>query len=292
MKKLSLAILSFFSAGALSALPVANPIDASLYTSGIWWCDSGCNPCDPCFSWYDAFSLRMGFWGDYVFNRHMEENLTNNAGVIQQFSIYKNQGVLTLNWCDWFDLYGLVGAANFSQTTPALNSSSGNRILLNLDYNASICYGGGARMTLWECGCFGLGIEGQYFGSQPQLESWTNFAQGAVFYPSSVKPSSYNEWQVGIGSAYRVETGYGSAFVPYIAIKFAGAKLSQNNTTYETTSNPPDSRDSLSQFDLENSRLVGYAVGMTATVCERGGITVEGRFADERALFVTGEIRF
>lgn len=286
MKKLTLALLTFLTTGALSALPVANPVDASLYTRGIWWNDSGCDPCDPCFSWCDAFSMRIGFWGDYVFNRYMQEDVkvNNNQGEVDQFTIYKNQGVLTLNWCDWFDIYGLVGTANFSQRTPFL--VGGFDEMVGIEYQAAVSFGGGLRATLWECGGFGLGIEAQYFGARPTLESFTNFGTGIVTHPNNVKNSSYNEWQVGIGTSYRVDSGYGNAFIPYIAIKFAGSELDQRNATYVS------SLTSITQGNLESSKTVGYAVGMTTTVCERGGLTVEGRFGDELAVFVNGQLRF
>jgi major outer membrane protein len=283
MKKLSFALLSLLNFGMLSALPVANPIDASLYTYGIWWCDTVREPCDPCYSWCDAFSMRLGFWGDYVFNRHLEDNVRDGDS-IERFSIYKNQGVLTFNWCNWIDVYGLVGVANFSQQTPF--KTAGSEIMVDIEYEAALSYGAGARMTLWEWGCFGVGLEGQYFGSQPKLENFSLYSNGTVNYPSNVNSSTYNEWQVGLGAAYTIATGYGNAFIPYIAIKFAGADFTQNNESYSAGGL------TLSQENLENERYVGYAVGMTATVCQKGGVTVEGRFADEKAVYVNGQIRF
>jgi major outer membrane protein len=278
---------------ALQALPVNNPIEASLYTDGIIWCEQECRPCR---SWCDALSLRAGFWGDYVFNRNLEtksSSTINNVtavfaegDAIQKFSIYKNQGVLTLNYCNWLDIFGVVGVANFEQYANPLyfNQYRGTALIF---YDPAVSYGGGARMTVWECGCFGFGIEGQYFGAAPKLSSFTYQLDAQVNYPQNVKASSYNEWQVGFGTSYRLE-GYGNALVPYVAVKFAGVKFTQYNSVYFCG----DGNDSLSQGDLKNSRTVGFAVGMTATSIDKGGITVEGRFADETAVFVNGEIRF
>jgi major outer membrane protein len=280
MKKLTTAIFALLSTGTLCSLPVANPIDASIYKTGIFWTNSCCDSFASCF---DAFSIRLGFWGDYVFNRHLEEDGVSES-VVDQFFIEKNQGVVTLNWCDWIDVFGLVGVANFSQETPFDVSSQ--KIMYAIDYQAALSYGGGARLTLWECECFGLGIEGQYFRSQPKLENFTDFDSGFVGYPSDANASTYSEWQVGLGAAYTISTGYGNAFTPYAAVKFAGAKLDQNNDAYI-------SGDSLLRQDnLKNQRTIGYAVGLTATVCQKGGLTVEGRFADEKAVFVNGQVRF
>jgi major outer membrane protein len=287
MKKLCFLLLSFVSMSSANALPVANPIDASLYKNGVWTCRSICEPCDPNFSCYDAFSLRVGFWGDYVFNRNMEEKIpgSNNQGNVETFTIIKNQAVMTLNWCNWLDVYGLVGAANFELLSPYNSTNTGNPELFTVLSNTALSYGGGARATLWECGNFGVGLEGQYFGFQPTIDNFVAFTRRTVNYLISDRDSKYNEWQVGLGAAYQIHA-HVVDFIPYAAIKFAGASLKL------------DHPQMVSDFsflgipDLQNSRTVGYAIGTTVTFCDKGGMTVEGRFADETALFVNGQIRF
>jgi major outer membrane protein len=296
MKRLLFTVSILLGGFSIQALPVANPIDASLYLDGIFWCGEECNSC---YSWCDGLSVRAGFWGDYVFNRHMETKwgTYNNIAYggsfskndeIPQFSIYKNQGVLTLNWCNWIDVYGLLGSANFYQQGTALivDTLAGT---VYMNYSPATCYGVGGRVTLFECGFWGFGIESQYFGSNPKLNSFEFGNTALVFYPDDVRASSYNEWQVGLGASYRLE-GYGNSLVPYVAIKFAGSNLKQNNESY--LGENFDEIDTLTQGDLKNSKTVGFAVGMTATSIDKGGITVEGRFGDEKAAFVNGQIRF
>ncbi len=53
------------------ALPIGNPSEASLCTQGVFFGGSNCNTCDPCFCWFDAWSLRLGYYGDFVFNRNL-----------------------------------------------------------------------------------------------------------------------------------------------------------------------------------------------------------------------------
>jgi major outer membrane protein len=288
MKKLCFLLLSVVSIGAVQALPVANPIDASLYKNGIWCCEDECSSCDPCFSWCDAFSMRIGFWGDYVFNRYMELKTpgANNQGGVESFSIYKNMGVVTLNLCDWIDVYGLVGAASLQIQNPQLNSQTLNRDLITYNSDQSVSYGGGARMTLWECRGFGLGIEGQYFGFQPNIDNFVAFANREVNYPIGNRGSNYNEWQVGLGAAYQIHA-HAVNFVPYAAIKFAGSDYKLSDRVLFNIDG-----DSTSLNELENAKTVGYAIGATVTFCEKGGLTVEGRFADEMAVHVNGQIRF
>jgi hypothetical protein len=75
-------------------------------------------------------------------------------------------------------------------------------------------------------------------------------------------------------------------FIPYAAIKFAGASLKLKQPQMVS------SFSFLGIPDLQNAQTVGYAIGTSAMFCEKGGLTIEGRFADETALFVNGQIRF
>jgi len=300
VKKLYSVFLAILTCGSITALPVNNPIDASLFYDGVLWPGyDGCsNPWDACFCWCDAISVRTGFWGDYVFNRRMEttESAPNPASggfqkgdTISRFSIYKNQWNITFNWCDWWDVWALVGAANFSQYAQILEVS-GVRGPVNIQYSPATSYGVGSRMTVWECGCLGVGMEARYFGAKPKMDFYEYAIDGEIVYPNAVKASTYNEWQFAFGAALRLE-GQDHSLVPYIALKFAGAGLEQNNSAYFGQSGGI-AVDNLVQSNLTNQQTTGFAVGMTATSIGRGGITVEGRFADETAVFVNGQIRF
>ncbi len=91
MKKWIFCSLCLLSSGAVYALPVGNPAEASLLTNGIFFSPGvNCNPCDPCFSWFDIWSLKLGFYGDYVFNRHLKirgEGLSDLGEDIQKHGL-------------------------------------------------------------------------------------------------------------------------------------------------------------------------------------------------------------
>ena len=87
------------------ALPALNPIDASLYCDSVQDCFEV-----PC---WDCLSLRLGFLGDYVFNRNLETNSSaiKDAG-IHKTSLYTNAGYFALNFFERVDFYGYLGTSH------------------------------------------------------------------------------------------------------------------------------------------------------------------------------------
>jgi major outer membrane protein len=284
MKKLTLSILSFLVSGTLCALPLGNPSDASLYLDGIWWCGATCSPC---YSWCDSLSVRLGFWGDYVYNRNLEVD-NDFSGDIQSTRIFRNEGLIVLNYCDWIDLFATIGASNFSLLTPdssllAADSASGD-ILGQVYFAPSTSYSAGGRATLWECDCFGIGIEAQWAGCNPQASHYLNIGDGVVTYIDN--SGTYNEWQVGFGASYRFDNGYGTAFIPYAGFKVSGVNWNLGNYAFTAEG------ENYLLRKLQNKKTWGYAVGVTATVNETVGISVEGRYGDEKAVYTNAQIRF
>lgn len=290
MKKLVLLVLTVLSCGAAYALPVGNPSEAGLYTNGLWWNNSCCAPCDPCFSWCDAFSVRVGFYGDYVFNRHMQiHSGGHDQSDINNTQIYTNAGLLVLNICDWIDIFTTLGASDFSIFTDG-GSFSSNSTMVQLDWATHWSWSVGGRATIWQCDCFSVGVEGQYFQSNPSLDSLIRYDVGEITYFNANNDTCYSEWQVGLGASYRWQTGCpGVAFIPYLAVKWAGSKFNIGDFRFTEVTAPSTV---YTIRDLQSKKLWGYAVGLTATLCDAIGVTVEGRFADEKAVSVTSEFRF
>ncbi len=282
MKKFALTALTVLSCGMLTALPVGNVNDASLYTQGVWWGRSCASVCDPCFSWCDAFSVRLGFYGDYVFNRHLETN-TSYDSAIQVTELFTNAGYAALNICNWIDIFATFGSTNLYLDTTAQNQDN-----IFVDFSPEFSWSVGGRVSLWEYCNFGIGLEGQYFQFKPNL----NFVRqlgvtaGSVYNYTDTS-ATYKEWQVGLGASYMFCSECpGTVFVPYVAVKWAGAKLNTGNVSYT----PVDITYTIP--NLENSKLWGYCVGLTLTQNETIGATVEGRWGDEKAVHTNLQIRF
>ncbi|WP_080126773.1 porin [Chlamydia suis] len=146
MKKLLKSVLVFAalgSASSLQALPVGNPAEPSLMIDGILWEGFGGDPCDPCTTWCDAVSLRLGYYGDYVFDRVLKTDVakefemgaapkTTDTGDavaavpttptprpnpaygkhFQDAEMFTNAAFMALNIWDRFDVFCTLGATN------------------------------------------------------------------------------------------------------------------------------------------------------------------------------------
>lgn len=143
MKKLLKSVLAFAvlgSASSLHALPVGNPAEPSLMIDGILWEGFGGDPCDPCTTWCDAISLRLGYYGDFVFDRILKTDVNKEfemapapaAGAadaaptntptaranpaygkhMQDAEMFTNAAYMALNIWDRFDVFCTLGATS------------------------------------------------------------------------------------------------------------------------------------------------------------------------------------
>lgn len=275
MKKIFIITALALSCLTAYALPVGNPSDASLLCDGLIWEGHCGDPCDPCLTWCDALSLRLGFYGDYVFDRHMKTSKGVNVGDTE---LYTNAGMITANLWDRIDAFGTVGCTNMyiDSNDSAFNLSNNKRFVIDLGSNIS--WSAGLRATLWECGCTTFGVEGQYFQTIQDIKYIT---EGAAYNTTPDISPRYYEWQVGFGISHRVNT-----FVPYIAIKWSQAKLLLDNSTVTLGS------DTATLYDLRTRGGLGFAVGVSLIDCEKASLTAEGRFGREKALHINGQVRF
>jgi len=282
MKKIWSLFFSLLVTASASALPVGNPWDASLLLDGVIM-DGHCFEYPSC-NWCEAWSVRVGFYGDYVYDRHLRVDEKENHSTIHKSEVYTNAGYLALNLFDRVDLFGTVGATRISLSGPQNEFDSIFSSFFFLESMTDFSWSIGVRGTLWECGCFGLGAEAQYFYTKPRL-NWALNDQTITnpVYGDSGNHVKYQEWQIGIGAAYQYFIAtYCSSLVPYVAVKWSQAKVDLGNFPFDDFTFP----------DLENDRSFGYAVGVTLVGAKKMSVTIEGRFIDERAVHVNTQYRF
>jgi major outer membrane protein len=285
MKKLIIAMLTILSCGAAYALPIGNPSDASLLCDGLFLEGNSGDPSDPCLSWCDAFSIRVGYYGDYVFNRNLQIDSNTFSANIEKTRLQTNAGYLAANFWDRFDVFSTLGTTTFMLDTnvsafgpPSLTTAGPD---LYLESNSHFSWSLGVRGTLWECGCTSLGMEAQYFFSHPTIDLVA--IPSASIYPGSTLDLKYREWQIGAGISHRI-----SFFVPYVAVKWSRAHVNFDNATF--TFNGVTGATTLQ--NLESAKDWGYAIGVSLVDCEKASLTIERRFGDESALAFNGQIRF
>lgn len=285
MKKLFMTMLTVLACGAAYALPVGNPSDASLLCDGLVLEGHCSDPCDPCVSWCEAFSLRMGFYGDYVFNRHLEVDKSRISNDIENTEIYTNAGMITGNFYDRFDIFVTLGATNIFIDTNSKAFGLGGSGRFEIETETDFSWSIGARGTIWECGCTALGAEAQYFRTKPHVTRLTQNSTTSV-YPSSDVKARYHEWQVGIGISHRI-----NMLVPYVAVKWSHGNLDFNDETisgFLIQTAPASAR----LYDLKTKNGWSGAIGVSLIDCEKASLTFEGRFGGENAVHVNGQIRF
>ncbi len=281
MKKL-LVLLAGLTLSSIYASPVLSPDTASMDRKGLFFCDDDCR-------W---FSVRGGFRGDYVFDRHLSQNGPDPVNV-NRYSIFANEGVVTLNFWDRLDIYGLVGAA--SQSIRASDSkNTGGQIAPivstpqyhYLNFSTGTIWGIGARATILEhnfgcCGTSYLGADINYesIGSRKNSIDLENGVP-ATTVNDNVSLQSYQEMQVSVQLGHKI-----ARLTPYIAAKWSNAHLGVNTNNNWQKGNKNEG------FSNKN-RHWGYAVGVSLVDVARMTVTAEARFVDESAMTITGEFRF
>ena len=260
----------------LSALPIGNTIAPSLYDRGLW------DRRDPYFSWGHCTHLRFGYYGDFVFNREVEQISSGDpSGNIHQMTLSTNAGSITLDVCDYLDLYALYGSTKITYNTEGV---FGDYVYFN--FSTTPCWSIGAVLDLWHYECFGLGIEAQYLQARPKLDSFTNLATGEMIYFNHLNDMKWREWQGGLAANYTISDVAGVSLTPYIGVKAASGKLRQHGFEF--------SEDGMIHTLnlLESSKLWGFALGLTAVSCGTLGTTIEGRWADEKAIYANMQLSY
>lgn len=291
MKRLS-TLLAFASLlSPLSALPLGNPAEPTLFLH------SACLNNE----YWDDVNFRLGYYGDFVYDRHFEVDRSQNFDDLDRTRVTTNAAYFAINLFQRADAFFTLGASSLSieGTNSAFlatnfvstGTASGQCIVsAGSDFSWSI----GARGVVFDrCNTI-LGVEGQYFQTSPHV-TLVNRPGGdgvgiTVDYvnPGSSVDITYREWQLGFSAAYQIECGNVLA-VPYLGLKIAQARSQAGNAVivFPATSGP-----SSTLTNMRSNKYIGYGTGLTLVFANSFDVTVEGRFADEKALYVNGQMRF
>jgi hypothetical protein len=298
------------------ALPVGNPMEPALLQGSVlsdWVCEDLRCP-GP-----DRLDLRLGFYGDYVFQRNLEVyslggQSDTNADLLHT-QLFTSAAYLSATWNRCIEIYATLGASKIRldgdsnsfgllgisafplvQGGPPEATTLGGLVQIKSLDAFSWSFGG--RGVIYELGCLRLGVEGQYFQTRPQIKwiQMTNTYISRLINPFGVLYSKglgqansllnmvYQEWQAGLALA--CDAGVVS---PYAAVKISGAKLYMDNAkagyldvpgTYPILGN------------CQSSKHWGYAIGLSAVSANSLALTLEGRFGDETAVYANGQFRF
>lgn len=270
VKKIVLPFLLFFSFGPLFALPLGNPSEAHLFPSD---CEAA-KACRCC-----VFSV--GFYGDYVFNRHLKTVTGRHIDYSQMFT---NAAYLAFSFRERFILFTALGETKFKFNTSLGPFNAGNpHPRFDFESRAAFSWSLGGRATVYEWKCFSFGLGGQYFACSPPAKIL--FARANVdAYPDEDSSRDYSEWQLNATLSYR----YNAFFVPYVGLKYTRVFWEFHNQTFLIT-------DTLATIpNVKSAKHFGYAIGLTLAPfsCKNIAVTAEGRFGDETAVYINGQLRY
>ncbi|MFN0064734.1 MAG: hypothetical protein ACKVOH_00705 [Chlamydiales bacterium] len=267
----------------LFGLPVNNPKVASLACEGIFFDSCGYTPATCC----DILNVRVGYYGDFTFNNYMQ--LADQDGSIRRTQIYTNAGEIDFNFWDRFEIYGVLGATNILVQAPLVNfwrAGTFSNSLINIQSESYFSWSVGVRGTIWECGRFTLGAEGQYFATNPGIKFVEDDFNSVSRYVNG-ESLNYSSWQGALGITYLIPLTSCFDFYPYLGGVYEGARLKMDG--YQVVLD--NAGLTIQLYDLKKERHWGYVVGGTLLGGERVMITTEGRFAYETALFFSIQMR-
>jgi len=266
------------------ALPLNNPEISSLTCDGVFFNSDCGTPMLTC----DTLSVRIGYYGDFIFNNYMKVG-NDDRGSIRLSRIYTNGGEIDFNFWNRIEAFGVLGVSNIVIQAPISNFAvvgSPVNSLLCIESTSDFAWSVGLRGTLCQCGRLAFGVEGQYYRTTPDINYIADNFNTTSNYVNGVD-LTYSSWQVALGATYEICLTSCFSFLPYASIAGSGGWIDMNDKRVLLT----EQNTTIELFDLEKERNFGYGFGGTLVGGERIMITAEGRFAYEKALFISVQMR-
>jgi hypothetical protein len=257
MRKIFPFLLILIVGSPLFALYNSNPSEPMLLDEGLFLCQE------------NAIGLKVGYQGDYVWDRKLEARGSAH-GRIDNFKFFANQGVLTINFLDVFEMFGSAGAmqARFHHRA---NLDGNRREYETADHFA---WGAGARAIIASIRKVDLGVEGSYL--QSHLPVRWNTLNGTAY--STRADMHYREWQIGIGLSYRVDW-----FTPYAAVKYSNVFAEMKHVSPNIAP--------FSHFTMHSRTHFGLALGCSLSTQKVFDLTCEVQLFDEQAITLAANFK-
>lgn len=194
----------------LWALPTHSPNRPTYFRDD----SSSFDPCDPCFSWREALNWRIGYYGDFVYNREMKRRrYGHQAGIVERVAFTTNGGTLTVNAADWFEFFTMLGTTKFFIRTPNKEEGGESLTLFSPSFSWSI----GMRGTIWKYRDLAFGFSGQYFRTYTRANSFLDYRGGTSTFFNDNSKRPFYEWMASFGTSYTF-SGTTMSFIPHAAL--------------------------------------------------------------------------
>lgn len=254
-KRLLLASVLLFK-GALFAL--ANPLSPAVEY-------------EPLFNCCEDICLKVGYRGDFVYNR----KLHSDQGLIKNFSVFSNEGVLSFNFARQADMYIYAGSNRLTLRTHQ------NGEALYMEFNSHVIGGFGATAILYQWFCKKIGLGALSLTGQYEDTSWTGTTLVTINGLRVPGRSAFRYREGAVSLALGQQIG---VLIPYLALNWSEARVRvREDLTQGTVDVGPM---------LKNSRVFGLGLGISLIDAARMIITAEARLVNESALSINADFHF
>ena len=162
------------------AIPQSSPITSSALTEGVWVSGHHADRCDPCTSFTTAWSVRYGFYGDYVYATKL---------TAETLSLWTNAATIVCNLYDRFELFAVYGATQFYL----------KQRHSTIDAKAQPYCAVGYRAVIADVGCFTWNVQGAYACTHIMLDQRIQYQQ---LYLTTAISQRIDTWAPYVGMYY------------------------------------------------------------------------------------------
>lgn len=217
--------------------------------------------------------VKVGYEGDFLFDRSLKPT-NHHIQKMDVFEYHMQQGVITANFVDRFEVYSSLGAMKFHIEPRVTNVSQ-----LTMETGNHFTWGVGARAIIFGFSTAAVGLDVKYQKATPHFD-WI-LQNGAPIASTDGAKLNYQEWQIGLGISY--QTGI---FTPYIGAIFCQTLSKYRNFPVGLLA------ENATSFKVKSRSKFGMAVGTSLSDSKIFDLEIEGRLIDETAVTITGSVRF
>ncbi len=222
-------------------------------------------------SWW---GIKWGYQWDYTFNKWIKIDNPQKSkvrDVWDNYQAYKNFGVFTFNWIDRVEASAQLGAMSAQLATRPLPN-----IREGFETKEQMAWGAGGRIILvyWEE--LVMGVNAIYNGAFLDIDRIT---QNGALIPQTKARMSYHEWQVGINFSREI-----GPLIPYIGAAYASMRTHLKHL--------PDPLILSGRQTLKNRQPFMFLIGLGLTKGRIFALNIESRLSAEKAIALSGDLRF
>lgn len=242
------------------AIFIGNPLDPTFYQEGLI---SNCEK---------TVSMRAGYVQEFIYKGTYKDEFINaeSTPLITKLSTYA--GILTFNFLNRLDLYGILGNTNIQLDRDVFEKRR-------------ISWGIGTKATLYKRSHFAIGVDAKYFQ--------VKFKPRYFVVSESPAPTltsfslEYTEAQGAVAISYE-----GQLISPYIGATYLFSRITP--CPHSVLVEIPNQEE---VYDLEmktaiNRKRWGMVIGASILGSKKMTLNLESRVFDQNGVNITGELRF